>query len=124
MNMRYLFVLFLIFSLPALAQTSSHTEEEARQLSDSIYSRILKGDDFSKLVALYSEDPGTKDKGGMMMNCHKGQFVPEFEEAVFKLEVGGVSPPFKTQFGYHIAQLMTRTGESFSVRHILIRCRE
>jgi peptidyl-prolyl cis-trans isomerase SurA len=123
LSLRFLVLSFLLLTFLAPAQITTRNEEEAKLLSDSIYNLILKGEDFTKLAARYSED-GTKDKGGMIVNCRKGQFVPEFEDAVLKLDVGGVSPPFKTQFGYHVAQLMTRNGETFSVRHILIRFRE
>jgi len=60
---------------------------------------------FSELARKYSEDPGTRDKGGDLGFFSRGQMVPEFEEVVFKLKVGEISPPIKTRFGYHLVRV-------------------
>jgi len=115
----FIISIFLMNVLTAKAQ-GGWTEEEARHLIDSLYTVLVKGGDFTTLAQTYSDDPGSKDNGGKFLNYKKGIFVPEFEEAALRLDVGGISQPFKTQFGYHVVQLMSRNKDVFSVRHILI----
>jgi peptidyl-prolyl cis-trans isomerase SurA len=82
--------------------------------------RILKGDKFSTLAALYSEDPGSAVKGGELGFVGRSDLVPEFAAVAFKLKDGEVSRIVETEFGYHIIQLIERLGEQINVRHILL----
>ena len=66
--------------------------------------RARAGEDFSKLAKEYSEDPGSKDKGGEYI-FPRGQMVPEFEAAAFALGTNQVSDVVTTQFGYHVIKL-------------------
>src|SRR4051812_46027366 len=100
------------------------SDAEAHAIADTVYSKLVSGADFKKLVIKYSEDPGTKSKGGIYPHATTGIFVSEFENVVLALKLNEISPPFKTQYGYHIAQVVSRSGEYFDVRHILIRCKE
>lgn len=68
--------------------------------------RLGRGEKFEELAAQLSKDPGSKDQGGDLGFVARGQLVPEFEEAAFALRPGQVSAPVKTQFGYHIIQLL------------------
>lgn len=83
--------------------------------------RILKGERFSMLAKLYSEDPGSASKGGELGFFGRGQMVSEFEAAAFALKPGEVSPIIETQYGFHILQLIERRGNSINVRHILMQ---
>lgn len=83
--------------------------------------RILKGDRFSMLAKLYSEDPGSASKGGELGFFGRGQMVSEFEAAAFALKPGEVSPIIETQYGFHILQLIERRGNNVNVRHILMQ---
>jgi peptidyl-prolyl cis-trans isomerase SurA len=71
------------------------------------------------LATLYSEDPGSAKVGGFI-TMGRGQMVPEFEAAAFKLKEGEVSNVFETNYGYHFIQLVKRKGELLDVRHILL----
>ena len=82
--------------------------------------RILKGEKFSMLAALYSQDPGSAKKGGELGFTSRGQWVSEFESAAFALKPGEVSPIIETKFGFHIIQLIERRGNTVNARHILI----
>lgn len=82
--------------------------------------RILKGDKFSALAALYSEDPGSAVKGGELGFMGRTDLVPEFSAVAFKLKEGEVSKIVETEFGYHIIQLIERLGEQINVRHMLL----
>jgi peptidyl-prolyl cis-trans isomerase SurA len=73
------------------------------------------------MAGIYSIDPGSKDQGGDLGWVQHGQMVPEFEKAGFKLQVGEISPIVKTEFGYHMIQLVARQGDKVHLRHILVR---
>jgi len=81
---------------------------------DSIYFRILAGDKFEDLVK-FSDDKGTAKKGGELPEFTTGRMVPEFEEAAFALSnIGDISKPVKTAFGWHIIKLIEkRPPDSF-----------
>ena len=82
--------------------------------------RILKGDKFSTLAVLYSEDPGSATKGGELGFVGRADLVPEFAAVAFKLKDGEVSKIVETEYGYHIIQLIERLGEQINIRHILV----
>ncbi|MFZ4621368.1 MAG: peptidylprolyl isomerase [Bacteroidota bacterium] len=73
------------------------TEEEALKLREE----ILEGKDFADVAAEVSKCP-SGSKGGDLGFFSKGMMVPEFDEASFSLEVGELSEPVKTQFGWHL----------------------
>jgi parvulin-like peptidyl-prolyl isomerase len=83
-------------------------------LAKTIIDELNKGGDFSALAAKYSTDPGSKDKGGDLGWVGKGQFVPEFEKALFDdLKVGELTQvPVKTQYGFHVIKLLGREERS------------
>ncbi len=87
---------------------------------NSLRARVLKGEDFATLANLYSEDPGSMNKGGELGFVGRGELYPEFEAVAFSLKSGEVSPIVKTEKGYHIIQLIERRGEYINVRHILV----
>lgn len=82
-------------------------EENARRKISDIYAEIQKENTiWEDIVKTYSEDPATSERGGMLPWFGVGNMVPEFEMGAFSLtEIGEVSPPLKTQFGYHILRL-------------------
>lgn len=83
--------------------------------------RIVKGEKFSMLAKLYSQDPGSASKGGELGFFSRGDMVKEFETAAFALKPGEVSPIVETEYGFHILQLIERRGNSINVRHILLQ---
>lgn len=97
-----------------LIKTSEFTSsEEARARVLKIRERILKGEDFSKLAKLHSEDPGSAEKGGDLGWVDPGMMVPPFEKAYKKLAVGQLSEPVKTQYGWHIIEVLgTRSHDN------------
>ncbi|MEI7732047.1 MAG: peptidylprolyl isomerase [Verrucomicrobiota bacterium] len=80
---------------------------EKRKLAESILERAKKGEDFGKLAKEFSDDPGSKDKGGEY-TFGRGQMVPEFEAAAFGQEVGKISDVVTTTFGYHIIKTLEK----------------
>ncbi len=84
------------------------TDEQARVLAREIYDRLVGGDDFSALAKQYSDDPGSKNSGGDLGFQPPGIFAPEFQVRIDQLKPGELSPPFRTQFGWHVAGVLDR----------------
>ena len=80
------------------------SEEKAKEL----HAKIVGGADFAQVAKENSTDSGSKEQGGLLGYFGKGQMVPEFEAAVFKMVEGQVSEPVKTNFGWHIIKLEDR----------------
>lgn len=80
------------------------TEDKAKEVAK----KLLDGGDFAALAKEYSEDPGSKDKGGVLGYFGRGQMVKEFEQVAFIMQKGETSQPVKTQFGYHIIRVDDR----------------
>jgi peptidyl-prolyl cis-trans isomerase SurA len=93
----------------------------ARTKIDTLLKRVRSGEDFATLARMYSEDPGSAAKGGELGFIQRGDFVREFEEAAFALQPGEISNVVRSQFGFHVIQLIERRGEKINARHILIR---
>jgi len=103
---------------------SKELDDYARTKLEDIRNQVVtEGKSFETLAGLYSDDPGSRDNGGRYNDINRtgGGWAPEFVAAAFKLQNGEVSPLVKTQFGYHIIQMIQRKGEVADVRHILIR---
>ena len=75
---------------------------------------------FDQLVKLYSEDPSAKENLGLFnLNRNEKNFDPAFMAGSFRLKEGQISAPIKSKFGYHIIQLLSRSGDDAVVKHIL-----
>ncbi|MDT0608305.1 peptidylprolyl isomerase [Croceitalea rosinachiae] len=76
---------------------------------------------FNVKAILYSQDPGSKSKGGFYSMTRQTPFVKEFKDVAFSLREGEVSDPFETQFGYHIILVEKIRGQEVDLRHILLQ---
>jgi peptidyl-prolyl cis-trans isomerase SurA len=103
-----------------IAKISPTQEEEAKRRLNELRDRILAGENFNELALKYSEDPSARQNGGEMGFVGRGAMVPPYEAMAFKLRKGEISTPFKSQFGYHIMQLIERRGNEYNSRHILL----
>ncbi len=103
--------------------TNPELDKYAKDKLEDIRNQIVKdGKSFETLAGLYSEDPGSRDNGGLYKDVTRdGGFAQEFVQAAFKLQNGEVSPIVRTQFGYHIIQMVQRKGDQVDIRHILIQ---
>lgn len=77
----------------------------AKQMIDNLYSRLKNGEDFATLAATFSNDPGSARDGGRLGWVNLGMMVPEFEIQMKATQVGQISQPFESQFGWHILQV-------------------
>lgn len=82
---------------------------------------VTNGESFEDMASRYSDDPGSAARGGELGWIRRGDMVPEFEAAAFKLGNGEISDVIKSEYGYHIIQLMERRGNTANVRHILVQ---
>ncbi|MBR0078251.1 MAG: peptidylprolyl isomerase [Bacteroidales bacterium] len=83
--------------------------------------RVLRGEKFSMLARLYSDDPGSASKGGELGFVERGELYPEFEAVAFNLKSGEISQVVQTKAGYHIIQMIERRGDKINVAHILLQ---
>ena len=102
-------------------EITNEQKDKIRAKLNSFRDRVYKGEDFKMLATLYSDDPGSATRGGELGFVNRGDLVPEFERAAFRLKEGEISKVVESQFGYHIVQLIERRGEQINVRHILIK---
>lgn len=86
-------------------------EEQTKAMGHitEIQERLQQGESFMELAKEFSEDPGSKDKGGDLGYFGKEHMVPEFEDAAFNTVVGQVSSPVKTQYGFHLIKVNDKT---------------
>ena len=88
-----------------LITTDTRDDAAAHKLADDVYAKIQAGMEFANAAAQFSEDPSSKQKGGMLAGYAKGIFSDSFDQAVQTLESGQVSKPVKTQYGYHLIKV-------------------
>ena len=86
--------------------------KEAESKAKDIKKKLENGEDFAELAKKYSDDPGSKNKGGDLGFFTKGRMVPEFESAAFSLKPGELSDPVKTNFGYHLIEVQEKKAAS------------
>ena len=92
-----------------LAQkSSSEAQDSAKQRIDSIYACLQRVDDFADLATIFSQDPGSAKRGGMLPWICTGQTLKEFEDVAFALNKGETSKPFLSPVGYHIVKMTDR----------------
>ncbi len=89
------------------------TDEQAKAKADDLKKRLDKGDDFAKLAKAESDDPGSGANGGDLGSFGKGQMVKAFDDVAFALKDNEISPVVKTEFGYHIIQVIGHKAQAF-----------
>lgn len=102
----------LVSHIMRFTQSEDETANvNAKTKIDSLHNRVLAGDDFGALAMQYSEDRGSATRNGELPWFGSGRMVPEFEEAAFALKnIGDISQPIKSAYGWHIIKLIDRKG--------------
>lgn len=101
-------------------KTITIIKKDARKLAEYYRMRVVRGESMASIVKLYSEDASSAINGGLINGVVKGMMVIEFEKVAFSLKPGDISEVFETEFGFHFIQLISRKGETLSLRHLLI----
>ena len=112
------------FEIEQLSISPKIEETEILRIKDRLREfkeRVAKGESFATLAVLYSEDPSSAMKGGELGFMSRSDLVPEFSAVAFNLVPNEVSKVVKTEYGYHIIQLIEKRGERMNCRHILLR---
>jgi parvulin-like peptidyl-prolyl isomerase len=112
------------YAVLAVTPTAEDSAEQYDVANDLI-ERAKAGEEFEKLAEIYSEDVGTKEKGGDLGFFKKGAMVKEFEEAAFSAKTGEIIGPVKSRFGLHIIKVEERKGKGDNMevkaKHILLK---
>lgn len=104
---------------PAISEA---TDKAIRKKVEEIRERAIQGENFSKLAVLYSDDTESAKAGGLLGDyLSRGELIPEFAAVAFRLKEGEISRVVKTDFGYHIIQMIELKGEKAKLKHILIK---
>ncbi|ANE45989.1 hypothetical protein SY83_06490 [Paenibacillus swuensis] len=85
------------------------TKEEALKKAKDVQKKLNEGGDFAALAKELSEDPGSKENGGLYPDAQVSQWVPEFKKAALELPLNKVSDPVETSYGYHVMKVEKRT---------------
>lgn len=99
--------------------TDAHKQELIDRLN-KIKNDILNDGDFASQARIYSEDAASAANGGLMKNIVKGQMVKPFEAAALNLQVGEISEPIESEYGFHIIKLEKKAGKKYDASHILL----
>jgi peptidyl-prolyl cis-trans isomerase C len=102
-------ILLLTMDPVTRAPLAADQMQAKRKQIDDILKRVNAGEDFATLATQYSEDPGSKDKGGELPPFSHGEMVPQFEAAAFSMKTNTVSDVVTTDYGYHIIKLLDKT---------------
>ncbi len=100
----------ILLAFPPDASTAQ--KYDSKKLADSLYNRLVKGDDFGKLAAAFSNDYISANANGVIPEFGVGQYDPAFENTVYGLKDGAFSKPFETAHGYHIVKRISVTPVS------------
>lgn len=104
-----------------LLLTQGKTDQEKvdlRTKMEGILTRARAGEDFSALAKEFSEDPGSRDNGGLYEDFGRGQMVKPFEDASFSVPVGEISDIVETTYGYHIVKVVDRKKETRPIEEV------
>lgn len=104
-----------------LLMTQGKSEQEKGEIYNKmkkILSRAKAGEEFGELAKTFSEDPGSKDKGGLYTDFKRGTMVKAFEDAAFTVPIGELSDIIETQYGYHILKVVDRKKETRSFEEV------
>ena len=102
-------ILLTTVELASKQELAPDKQKAQRALIEALLKRVRAGEDFGKLAKEFSQDPGSKERGGEYV-FPRGQMAVEFETAAFSMSVGQISDVVTTKFGYHIIKVLERNA--------------
>lgn len=97
-----------------LTPNEIRSDQETRNLAYDLVNRLLEGQPFETLARRYSDDPGSGSQGGNLDWAQEGQMVPEFEQVMNRTQIGEISEPFESRFGWHLLWVRDRRTQDMS----------
>jgi peptidyl-prolyl cis-trans isomerase C len=110
---KHILIRFQGSTVPIRAGMKDMTDAEALAKAQEIRARIVGGAKFDDEAKIHSDDVGNAPQGGDLGSFTKGRMVPAFEQVAFASEVGKISEPVKTQFGYHLIMVTAHANKTF-----------
>ena len=98
-----------------IKQNEIRSQQACEDLIKEIYKRTQKGEDFAELARIYSDDPGSANRGGDLEWVSPNQMVPEFDAVMKTTQANQISPPFQSTFGWHILKVVERRNQDLSL---------
>ncbi len=120
-SLGFLPALYRVNHIQLAVKPGDTKKSDALSAINDLRYRITSGESFHSLAIAHSEDHGSAPVGGDLGYVQRGALVTEFESIAFTQEVGVVSNPILTKFGYHLIETMDKQGEKARIRHILIK---
>jgi peptidyl-prolyl cis-trans isomerase SurA len=112
---------FEIYHIVKNVEPSSAAKEKTLALAKKIRDSLVAGGDFAVFARRYSNDPGSAASGGDLGFVERGKFIAEFEKVAYVLQIGEISQPVETPFGFHVIQLLDKRETAVKTRHILLK---
>ena len=97
-----------------IKESEIRSEKQAKDLIDSLHTRLRNGEEMSILARVYSDDPGSKLDGGKLDWAPLGIYDKKFEEIMLKTDTDSFSKPFKSSFGWHVLKVLDRREKNIS----------
>lgn len=102
-----------------LITCSDENDEEAQKIANEVYDRAVSGENFDLLIEQYGEDPGMQSNPSGYVFTYN-EMVKEFEEKSFELEIGEISKPVKTSYGYHVILKLPLPEDKNSIENVRV----
>jgi len=112
---------FEIYHIVKNVEPSPVAKEKTLALAKKIRDSLIAGGDFAVFARRYSNDPGSAASGGDLGFVERGKFIAEFEKTAYALQIGEISQPVETPFGFHVIQLLDKRETAVKTRHILLK---
>lgn len=112
---------FEIYHIVKNVEPSPEAKDKTLALAKKIRDSLVAGGDFATFARRYSNDPGSAASGGDLGFVERGKFIAEFEKTAYALQIGEISQPVETPFGFHVIQLLDKRETAVKTRHILLK---
>ena len=120
MKKALVFVILCIVAGSLFGQDASLMDSLAYKKAAMIREQIVAGADFGEMAKRFSADPGSRDRGGEIGYMAPGSLVEPYWNAAYDLDIGEISQPVRSEYGYHVIQVLGKKGGAINSRHILI----